>query len=179
MNLNDLIFPYDYILLVILILTFTICSIKGFINSLLGLLTWVGAILITIYSYLSISDFLTKQIMKINFFESYGYLTNIFFIIITIPLIFLISLFILKRIRGLLISDINNNILGIILDKIFGFIYGLVFFYIILTTGIIFIDKFNLDFFNEWLNNNTMIIQNINNFNNEYIYLLDQNENTQ
>ena len=68
MLISNLIVPYDYILLFIILLVIIFCFIKGFIQSVLGLLTWVGSILITIYSYDTFANFITKQILKIDFF---------------------------------------------------------------------------------------------------------------
>jgi len=99
MLISNLIIPYDYILLFIILLVIIFCFIKGFIQSILGLLTWVGSILITIYSYDSFANFITKQILKIEFFQNLEYQMSILGIIVSVPIIFLISLFILKRLR--------------------------------------------------------------------------------
>ena len=177
MNITDLIFPFDYIVLLIIIVTILFNFWKGFIQSILGLLTWVGSIFITIYTYDTFADFLTKQILNVNFFRNYEYLTNIASIIISIPVIFLISLFILKRFRKFLSSDLDKQILGIIFDKIFGLIYGIIFSYVILTTFIIIIERYKFKGFNSWLENNSNIIFNISKFNNEYIYMFKSIDN--
>jgi len=149
---------------------------KGFINSILGLLTWVGAILLTIYTYETFSNFLSKQILDINFFQNYEYLSSIISVILSIPIIFLASIFILKRIRIFLTSDMDKNIMGLIFDKIFGLIYGFIFFYIVLTTSIILLEKFNLSSFSNWLNNNSLIIQNIDHINDKYLIIINSNK---
>jgi len=177
MIINNLIFPYDYIILFIIIIIIIFCLWKGFIKSLLGLLTWIGSILITIYTYESFSNYLTKQILNIKFFQNYEYLTNIASYIASIPIIFLISLFILKKIRKFLITDLDKQILGIFFDKFFGILYGIVFSYAVLTTILILLNKFELNILNNWLSNNSYIILQINNFNNDYIYLNNQLEN--
>ena len=82
------IFPYDYIVITIILLTILFCLWKGFIQSILGLFTWLGSILITIYSYNSFANFLSKQILKIEIFQNYEYLSTIIGIIISIPIIF-------------------------------------------------------------------------------------------
>ena len=62
----------DYILLVITSL-FVLFSIwKGFIQSILGLMTWIGSIIITLIFYQKLSDYLFIYINKINFLESFG-----------------------------------------------------------------------------------------------------------
>ena len=98
---TNLIFPYDYIILIISLILILFSFWKGFIHSLLGLLTWIGSIIITIYSYNSLSGFFSNQLLKIEFLNSYESITSILSIIISIPLIFLLSLFILRKIRKL------------------------------------------------------------------------------
>ena len=169
MHINNLIFPYDYIILGILIVVVIFCFWKGFIRSLLSLLTWVGSILLTLYTYESLSGFFTKQILNIKIFQNYEYFTNIISIIISIPLIFLISLFILKRVRKFLSTDLDKQILGIIFDKLFGFFYGILFTYIILSSCIFFLENFELIPLNNWLKNNSYIINKVDNFNKNII----------
>ena len=134
MNFENLIFPYDYILITIALIIILFSLWKGFIQSLLGLLTLVGSIIITIYSYNNLSDFISKQLLKIELFQNYETITSLIGIIISIPLIFLLSLFILKKIRKFISSDLDKQILGTILDKFFGLIYGFLFSYIIFST---------------------------------------------
>ena len=176
MSIDNLIFPYDYIIVVILIILISFCFLRGFIQSLLGLLTWVGSILITIYSYETLSNFIVKQILKINFFQQFEYLSNIGSLVISIPIIFIITLFILKRIRKLLSSDLDKEIFGLILDKFFGLIYGVIFSYIILTSIIIILKRFEFNTLNNWLIDNSNIIYIVNNFNEDYIYKLEEVE---
>ena len=171
MNIIELIFPFDYVILLIIIIIILFSFWKGFVQSILGLLTWVGSILICIYSYNYFADFLTNKILNINFFQRYEYLTNIGSIVISIPVIFLISLFILKRFRKFLSSDLDKQILGIIFDKIFGFIYGVIFSYAILSAFIIILERYDFNGFNKWLQNKSNIILNTSNFNEEYIYI--------
>jgi len=171
MSLNNLNYPFDYIVLVIILIIVIFCFWKGFIQSILGLLTWIGSILITIYSYESLSSYITKQLLNINFFQKIEYLTNIGSIFISIPIIFLLSLFILKRIRGYFISDLDKQVMGVIVDKIFGIMFGLVFSFIIISSFLIILKRTDLNALNGWLINNSKIILNIENFNNKYIYL--------
>lgn len=172
----DLIFPYDHIILVVIILNIIFCFWKGFIQSILGLLTWIGSILITIYTYNSVANFVLKQILKINFFQNNEYLINIFSIIISIPIIFLFSLFILKRIRKFLSSDLDKQIIGIIIDKIFGILYGIIFSYIILSAVIVILNKFEFNSINFWFISNSNIIMNIDYINNNYDSILNNIE---
>ena len=176
MILYELIFPFDYVLVILMFLIIIFSGFKGFINSILGLLTWVGAILLTIYTYETFSNFLSKQILNINFFQNYEYLSSIISVILSIPIIFLASIFILKRIRIFLTSDMDKNIMGLIFDKIFGLIYGFIFFYIVLTTSIILLEKFNLSSFSNWLHNNSLIIQNIDHINNKYLIIINSDK---
>ena len=120
MSLINLTFPLDYVLLIITILFVIISTWKGLIQSILGLMTWVGSIIITLYSYNSFSNYLNNQLLKIKIFQNYETLSIYLSIIIAIPIIFLISLFILKRIRKVLSSDLDKQILGILIDKKLG-----------------------------------------------------------
>ena len=170
MSLISLSFPLDYIVLIITIL-FTIFSTwKGLIQSILGLMTWIGSIIITLYSYNTFSNYLNNLLLKIEIFQNYQTISNYLSIIISIPLIFLISLFILKRIRQILSSDLDRKILGVLIDKIFGIIYGIVFSYFIFSTMMFTLNKFNLNNLNFWLINNSEILSNINTINEEYIF---------
>ena len=180
MNIENIIFPYDYIILVIILIIILFSIWKGFILSFLGLLTWIGSILITIYSYDIFSQFIYKQIFKISFFQNFEYLTNIASIIISIPIIFLVSLFIFKKIKLFFKNDLDKNILGIFMDKIFGLIYGMLFSYAIITALIIILSKNEISGFNYWIIDNSYIINKINHFNNEYLYFfntIDKNSN--
>ena len=165
--LNSL-YTIDYIL-IILICLFVFFSIwKGFIQSILGLMAWVGSIVITLIFYSQLSYYFSNQLNKINFIEAIG-LSEILSIIISIPLIFIISLIILRKFRKILSSDLDKATLGIILDKFFGIIYGFFFSYFIFTLILIVIEQINIDLI-YFLINNSFILGNIDIFNEFYIY---------
>ena len=168
-----LIFPYDYIVMTILLLIILFSLWKGFIQSILGLFAWLGSILITIYSYDSFANFLSKQILKIEIFQNYEYFSTIISIVIAIPIIFLISLFILKKVRKIISSDIDKQILGKVFDKILGAMYGALFSYLVLTALLIMLERYKFENINYWLNNNSNIILAVNEFNKNNIYLID------
>ena len=168
-----LIFPYDYIVMTIILLIILFSLWKGFIQSILGLFAWLGSILITIYSYDSFANFLSKQILKIKIFQNYEYLSTIISIVIAIPIIFLISLFILKKVRKIISSDIDKQILGKVFDKILGTMYGALFSYLVLTALLIMLERYKFENINYWLNNNSNIILAVNKFNKNNIYLID------
>ena len=168
-----LIFPYDYIVMTIFLLIILFSLWKGFIQSILGLFTWIGSILITIYSYNSFANFLSKQILKIEIFQNYEYFSTIISIVIAIPIIFLISLFILKKIRIMISSDLDKQILGTVFDKILGTMYGVLFSYLVLTALLIMLERYKFENIYYWLNNNSNIILSINEFNKNNIYLFD------
>ena len=172
MNIININFPLDYVLLIIAILFIIFSAWKGLIQSILGLLTWVGSIIITLYSYNAFSNFLYTQLLKIKLFQNYEMISNILSIIISIPITFLISLFILKKIRKFLSSDLDKQIFGIIIDKIFGVIYGLIFTYFIYSTILFTFNKFNFEDLNQWFFDNSQILSLINNINEQYIYEL-------
>ena len=177
MNIIDLIFPYDYIILIVVILITLFSIIKGFIHSILSLMTWIGSILITLYSYNSFSNFLNSQLLKIEFLQNYESISTVISILIAIPLIFLISLFILRRVRKILSADLDKQILGIIFDKILGLFYGLIFSYFIFSTIIFILNKFNLGNLSIWLVDNSEILNIINEINNNYFLNIIPNDN--
>ena len=163
-NLN---FPLDYILLTIGSFVVIFCFWKGFIASVLGLLTWIGSILITIYFYIDLAYFINAQLIKIKILENYEQITNLLSNIFSIPLIFLISLFILKKLRKFISADLHKQILGIFIDKIFGFLFGFIFNYIIFSTLIYFTKNLDyINFLNHWLIENSYIMMILENYNN-------------
>ena len=164
--ISNLIIPLDYIILAIGCLIIIFCFWRGIIASILGLLTWLGSIIITIYFYSDLSDLVNLQLLNINILNNYEQITSILAILISIPLIFLIALFILKKIRKIISSDIDKQILGLLFDKIFGFLFGFLLSYIIFSTIIYFTNNFELlNFFNEWLLDNSYLLSELDNFN--------------
>ena len=164
--ISNLIIPLDYIILAIGCLIIIFCFWRGIIASILGLLTWLGSIIITIYFYSDLSDLLNSQLLNINILNNYEQITSILATLISIPLIFLITLFILKKIRKIISSDIDKQILGLLFDKIFGFLFGFLLSYIIFSTIIYFTNNFELlNFFNEWLLDNSYLLSELDNFN--------------
>ena len=134
--------------------------------SILGLLTWLGSIIITIYFYTSLSDFLNSQLLNITIFKNYEPITSILATLISIPLIFLISLFILKKIRKIISSDIDKQIFGLFVDKVLGFLSGFIFSYIIFSTIIYFTNNFELlNFLNKWLLDNSYLLSELDSIN--------------
>jgi uncharacterized membrane protein required for colicin V production len=91
---------------------------------------------------------------------------------ISIPVIFLISLFILRKVRKFLSSDLDKQIFGIIIDKVFGILYGLIFTYFIYSTILFTFNKFNFENLNLWFIDNSQILNIINSINEQYIYEL-------
>jgi len=174
MSFQELIFPYDYILLIITFIIIIISLWKGFVQSLLGLLTWVGSIIITIYSYNSLSNFFSEQLNKIDLLKDYPSIINLIAIIISIPLIFLITLFILKRVKQFISNDLDKQILGIVLDKFFGFIYGFIFSYVIFSTILYGLENFSLlNSFYNWIIENSYILNNLNLINKSILIYLN------
>ena len=80
---------------------------------------------------------------------------------------------ILKKIRKFLISDLDKNILGLIFDKIFGLLYGIIFSYAVVSAFIILLERYEFKGLNIWLKNNSNIIISVNNLNNQYRYLFN------
>ena len=114
---------------------------------------------------------------KIDAFEQF---VSVISIVISIPLIFLFSLFILKRFRKFLNSDLDKQILGIIFDKFFGILYGIVFSYIIFSSLLFLVDGNELKFLNNFysfLVENSNILKQISEYNNKH-YKNSQNYKT-
>ena len=176
--IENLIFPIDHIIVIIGLIVVIFCFWKGIINSILGLLTWIGSIIIAIYFYNNLSSFINKQLLNIEILKNYEQITNLISIILSIPIIFLISLFILKKLRKIISSDLDSQILGKIIDKVFGFLFGFLFNYIIFSTIIYGINNFELlDNLNNFLLKNSFILQQIDTINNNllnYIFMKDE-----
>ena len=165
----ELIF-FDYVILILTAIIIIFSFWKGFINSILGLLTWVGSVLITIYAYQFLSNFLNSQLLNINFLQRFEQFVNVISIIISIPIIFLISLIILKRIRKFLNSDLDKPILGIIFDKFFGTLYGVLFSYIVFSALLYLTDNNDiLNNFHLFLIERSNILNQISEYNNNII----------
>ena len=167
----ELIF-FDYVVLILTAVIVIFSFWKGFINSILGLLTWVGSVFVTIYSYQYLSDFLSEQLLNINFLQRFEQFVSVISIIISIPIIFLISLFILKRIRKFLNSDLDKQILGVIFDKFFGILYGILFSYIIYSSVLYLTDNNDVDILNNFhlfFVENSNILMQISEYNNNII----------
>ncbi len=175
--IENLIFPIDQIILIIGLLVVIFCFWKGIVSSILGLLTWIGSIFITIYFYNNLSSFINKQLLNVEILKNYEQITNLISIILSIPIIFLISLFILKKLRKIISSDLDSQIFGKIIDKIFGFLFGFLFNYMIFSTIIYGINNFEfLESLNNFLLENSYLLQQIDTINNNLIKLIFLND---
>ena len=167
----ELIF-FDYVILILTTIFVIFSFWKGFVNSLLGLLTWVGSVFVTIYSYQYLSDFLSEQLLNIDFLQRFEQFVSVISVIIAIPAIFLLSLFILKRIRKFLNSDLDKQILGVIFDKFFGTLYGILFSYIIYSSVLYLTDNNDIEILkniNLFFTENSNILNQISEYNNKII----------
>ena len=70
-------------------------------------------------------------------------------------------------------SDLDKQILGKVFDKIFGIIYGILFSYIVITALLIMIERYKFQDISNWLNNNSNILETIDEFNKNNIYLIE------
>ena len=171
-SLNFELIFFDYVVLILTAIIIIFSFWKGFINSILGLLTWIGSVFITIYAYQYLSNFLSEQLLNINFLQRFEQFVSVISIVISIPLIFLFSLFILKRFRKFLNSDLDKQILGIIFDKFFGTLYGIMFSYIIFSSLLYLTDNNELELLNNFysfLVENSNILNQISEYNNNII----------
>ena len=127
----------DYLIIILSLFFILFTTWKGFIQSILGIFTWIGAILISIYFHQFLNELILNQLSKWEFLAKNLPINNISKYIIAIPLIFLLSLFLLRKFRMFITSDLNNNFIGKLADKLFGFIFGIFFSYIVFTTILI------------------------------------------
>ena len=111
----ELIF-FDYVVLILTAVIVIFSFWKGFINSILGLLTWVGSVFVTIYSYQYVSNFFNEQLLNINFLQRFEQFVSVISIIISIPIIFLISLF----------GSLDDLILAGKITKVFMIVFPLI-----------------------------------------------------
>ena len=150
---------------------------KGVISSILSLLTWIGSIIITIYFYNDLASFVDSQLLNINLLSNYEQITNLISLFISIPVIFLLSLFILKKLRIFVSSDLDKQILGILIDKVFGFLFGFILNYIIFSTIIYCSNNIEfISFLNIWLKENSKLIIYLDNLNSDFINYVIGNE---
>ena len=80
-------YTLDYILLFITLLFVFFSIWKGLIQSILGLMIWIGSIFITLFFYEKLSNYFSTKLNEFEIFENTG-LSEIISIIISIPIIF-------------------------------------------------------------------------------------------
>lgn len=158
----------DYFIISIIIIVVLISIWKGFIQSVLGLLTWIGSIIITLNFFNSLSNYISFQLNKIDFFNNWDQLSQVIGIVISIPSIFIISLIVLRKIRKIISTDIDKATIGIILDKFFGIIYGLVFAYFVFSILLLLTEQINLNFM-FFIMENSFLLESISLINETYI----------
>ena len=64
---------FDYFIFIIILISIIFSFIKGFVQSLLGLLTWIGATIITLIFYENLSNFISNYLNRIDFIEQSGF----------------------------------------------------------------------------------------------------------
>ena len=159
---------FDYFIFIIILISIIFSFIKGFVQSLLGLLTWIGATIITLIFYENLSNFIANYINRIGFFEQSG-LSAIISTGLSIPFIFLLSLILLRKIKSLISTNFQKSSLGTFFDKIFGIIYGFTVGLIIISITTITIEKIYDNFQNTRLINNSKLYPYLDTFSKEYI----------
>ena len=158
----------DYIIIIIISASVIFSFIKGFVQSLLGLLTWIGAVILTLIFYENLSNFVISYINRISFLEETG-ISKILSIILSIPFIFLISLILLKKIKSLISTNFQKSSLGNLFDKIFGSIYGFIFGLILVSLSIITINNLFIGFASSKFVENSILYPYLNDFNIKYV----------
>lgn len=172
----------DYILIIIISITIIFSFFKGFIQSLLGLLTWVGAVIITLIFYENFANFISSYLNKINFLEESG-LSIIISTILSIPFIFLVSLIILKKARNMISADFQKSSLGSIIDRLFGIVYGFIFGLLVISISLITINNISKGFSSSAFVKNSILYPYIDELNSNYIMkyipvLIDETNST-
>ena len=172
--------PWDYIFSIIILLIVLFSFWRGFIQSILSLLTWVGSIIITIYLWEWLSGHISRILNSFDWIQTFDPLSDYIGFILSIPIIFLFSLIILRKIRRMISSDIDKATLGIIIDKFFGILYGFLFSYIIFSAFLHVIgpmspDIETLNSLKDFLINNSIILEKINEFNSNLLQILQLN----
>ena len=128
----------DYLITILSILIIVFSALKGFIQSLLGVLSWIGAILISVNFHPFLGDIILDQVSKLEFIARLNLpLEGIIKFLIAIPITFILSFYLLKKFRKFITSDLDKGIIGTLIDKFFGIIFGIIFSYIILSTILI------------------------------------------
>ena len=168
MNL-ELLSLFDYFLIIFLTISIVFSFIKGFIQSLLGLLTWIGAVIVTLIFYENIANYFASYLNNISFLEKSG-LSLIISTVLSIPFIFLVSLIILKKMRSMISNNFQKSSIGNILDKILGIFYGFIFGVLLISILTITINNFSNSFENSNFIKNSFIYPYIKDLNN---YLLN------
>ena len=164
----ETLYLFDYFIIIIIFISMIFSFIKGFVQSLLGLLTWIGATIITLIFYQNLSNFISSYINKIDFFDQSG-LSMIISTGLSIPFIFLLSLILLKKIKSLISTNFQKSSLGTFFDKIFGIIYGFAFGLIIILITNITIEKIYPNFPNTRLIKNSTLYPYLDTFNKDFI----------
>ena len=158
---------FDYFIIIILIISMFFSFLKGFTQSLLGLLTWIGAAILTIIFQENLAEIIGKSIDQIDFINTK--LSMIIARILSIPFIFLLSLIILRKIKSLISSDFQKSSLGNFWDKIFGAAYGFIFGFIVLSLLLLVINNIFSRFKSTKFIEESIIYPHIENFTNDYL----------
>lgn len=142
--------------------------IKGFTQSLLSLLTWIGAVIITIIFEGNLTNFIYGYINQIAFLED-TQLAKIISRVLSIPFIFLLSLIILRKIKSFISSDFQKSSLGNFWDKIFGLLYGFIFALLIISIILVVINNLFNSFKSSKFIKDSYLYPFINDFTNNYV----------
>ena len=137
---------FDYFIVIIILLSMFFGFYKGFLQSILGLLTWIGAVIVTVVTQENLSIFLTYYFNKVPLINQTS-LPTIISTVLSIIFIFIISLIILRKIRSIISAEFQKSSIGYYFDKIIGIVYGFIFGLLIISITIVIIDKISSNTF--------------------------------
>ena len=160
--------PFDYFIIAVIIISMLISFFKGFVQSFLGLLTWIGAVIITLIFWENLAFHILSYLNRIPFLEQ-SRLSIIISTVLSIPFVFLVSLIVLKKIRSLISADFNKSGIGSFIDKILGIIYGFIFGLLITIIIITTINNLWNNFRSSSFVKNSITYPYIEDFSNKYI----------
>lgn len=106
--------PGDLAVLIILLLSAIVAFVRGFVREFLGILAWIGAAIVTLYTFPSAQPFL-RQYISIEWMAD----------LVTGLVIFIVSLVVFSTLAHFAARGVRTSALNAV-DRSLGFLFGLV-----------------------------------------------------